>query len=551
MNTKLNKILLLAIVIISALALFLKSNSVVWTADECMYAFKLNENPTGLAAITGEKIETITDAFLSQCNQYYTGNGRLIVHFFTQMFSGPWGKTVFSICNLFLFICVLYSFMHLTIHESNRKNGIIWFILCLGILYLFPEPDNLWYVPAMSMNYLLTMFTSIIFFLLYKKIIEDCNLSKLKVIFIAIFSFVAGWMNEAYTIPISGALFLWLIINRNRINTHVVLVTAAFWLGTLALIVGNLGRANSVSHIYIALYAIDLYAKLKIVWITIIACFIFRLKCKIAFIEFIKDNIFYVFMLAVSVILSFIFNTTPRSLIGVEFSSFIILLKLIDLYFKSAKSHRHILIISLFGTLLIAVHQSFIISDFKCVHDETMKMVEDAKHNTEGVAKIPDIKFSAMTRPYVYNWMNPHEPKLDVWHSGCISRYYLNGKPFFPLKEKDYNAITCPEKFFVEKNRMPGNVLVYRGDKYYWMCSTDIPLDSTLVCEYEKVRFEDAGFLALGVWYLICPDKYPSKDIIVLPDSVEIKNNKGLFMFRKGRFHERSFSYLQPNKCGQ
>jgi hypothetical protein len=548
MNTKLNKLLILATVVIGALTLFLKSYAEAWTDDDCCYAFVLDERfairDTYPPVTDVVRLQTATEAIVSQYNQYFTLNGRSIVHFFTQMFAGPWGQTAFSIFSACLFLAVLFVFVRLTQHESNRTNGIIWFLLGVCLLYLFPEPHYLWYSPALCMNYLLTLFTSIVFFLLYKHVVENDRLSGLQVALIAFYSFVAGWMNEALTIPISGALFFWLLIHRKQWNVRRLGVAIAFWLGTLVLIVGNLGRASGISHAYAALHAIELYAQLKIVWITLIVCLIVRRKNKPAFNEFLKENQFYLLMLGTAVLLSFVANTSSRSLIGVELSSCIILFRLLDRYFLTTQ-HRHTIVtkVCLAGILLIGVHQAFIIRDFKRVHDETMRMIDEARHTSDGVVKVPDIRFSAWTRPYVVNWMNY---PARTWFRTNISRYYLNGKPFFHLEENDYNALRHPEKFFTEEHRMPGNVPVYKGDNYYWMRDSEVPADKRLLCEYYPVRFKDANSFTLGIAFALHPGHYPSKEILALPDTAEITNDKGVLMFKAiPLMHVKSFSYVE------
>lgn len=547
MKAIINKVMIFVIVVGGALTFFFKASSLAWTSDDCIYSFILNKKSLS-KAVTGRKVQTVSDAIHSQYNQFCAGNGRSIVHFFTQMFDGIWGQMAFSVFIAILFVLVMFSFIQLTQHELNRRNGIAWFLLSVGVLYLFPDAAGLWYAPAYSLNYFLTMFTSIIFLLLYRKVIENENMRKEEITLIAFFSFIAGWMNEAYTIPISGALFLWLIITRKKITTNRLIVAIAFWLGTIILILGSLKRAGRVSsHIGMALNALELYDRIKIIWITLIACVVLILRSKLEFKVFVKKNLFYFLMLAVAVLLSFIANTEPRSLMGVEFSSFIILFKLIDKYLLRLRYQQFILNICAVCIVLIGIHQVFIIKDFKRVHDVTLEVIGEARGTSDGLAKIPNMNISALTRPYVSNWMS--DSVFVVWYDLCISAYYMEGKTFAHLRENDYNALKHPEKFFVKKNRMPGNAPVYRGDDYYWMRNCDIPADRKMLCRYHRVRFQDAVSFPLGVKFALFPEKYPTEEVITLPDTVEIKNDKGVFMFRRGKMlRAKSFSYVEQNR---
>jgi hypothetical protein len=539
MSARINKILIAAVCVVSALAVFFRAYLVAWNSDECVYAFKLGK-AAQVPVEPLEKIQTAMDAIVSQYNQY-SGNGRFMIHFITQMFCGPWGQTAFSIWNALLLLFVLYVFIRLTQHKENRRNGVVWFLACFGLLYLSPEPSTIWYVPAMSLNYLLTMFTSILFFLCYQKLIERDHWSKWQVAGVALYAFAAGWMNESYTIPISGALFFWLLLHRKQWNASRIIVAIAFCLGTLMVTLGSLERASSASHVLsMVWHAFELFLQLKIVWLTLLGCIVFWCKNKLAFLSFVRENQLYFLMLGCAVLLGCFANTGPRSLMGLEFASAVILFKQIDRYFLKVKS---LPMGALYGCLccivLIGVHQTLIARDVQRMHDITLEVVDEAKTTKDGVIRIPDVHFSTLTRPFVLNWM---ETDAHGWFGGCVALYYMNRHPFYHLHEKDYNAIKHPEQFFIPENRMPGDAPVYCGDTYYWIRESDIPSGRTLLCEFGPVPILQSPYWVLKA--KLSPENYPSKDIITLPDTAEIKNDQGLMMFEKSWRPEISFSYI-------
>jgi hypothetical protein len=540
MSARINKILIAAVCVVSALAVFFRSYWVAWNNDECVYAFKLCKIDLA-AEMPPEKVQTAWDVIMSQYNQFGSVNGRSVVHFLTQMFCGIWGQTAFSVCASVLFLMAVGLFLLLTQRPLHRRMGILWALISCCLLYLFPEPFHLWYVPAMSLNYLLTMVTSLLFLLFYQKLIAREHWSKWRVAGVALYAFVAGWMNEAITIPISGALFFWLILHRKQWTAGRIIVAGAFWLGTLVLIVGNLQRASGVFYMASMVWrALHLYVQLKLVWILLICGLVCRWRNKAEFRAFMQENQLYLLMLGCAVFLGCIANTDPRSLMCVELASAILLLKQVDRYgLPEVGRLKWATSVCLTGVALIGVHQAWIARDVKHLHDTTFEMIAEAERTTDGIIQLPDIRFSCLTKPFIFNWME--RPEFE-WFYSCIALYHMNGRPFHPLGAKDYSALKYPELFFVAENRLPWDVPIFEGEEYYWMREEDIPSDSTLLCEFEPLTFTQSPYWAIKS--KVFPNKCPTQEVITLPDTLELNNNRGLMMFRKLDRPIKNISYF-------
>lgn len=67
------------------------------------------------------RIDNITEAFVSQCNHYVVMNGRFIVHFITQCFCGFVGKDVFNVCNAIVYVFFLFMGVRFVDAKINHQ----------------------------------------------------------------------------------------------------------------------------------------------------------------------------------------------------------------------------------------------------------------------------------------------------------------------------------------------------------------------------------------------------------------------------------------------
>lgn len=253
-------------------------------SDDKLYQYVLGDNTLGKNAVNGQKVQCISDAVRSQYHQYFHHSGRVIVHTIVQMFSGVWGLGAFAVFNAILAIVAIALLVRLTQTADNRRSVIIWVLMAVALLYLFPRPDYLFYGIAYSMNYLFPIVTSTILFLLLRKL-QAGRLSKLSIILFTIYAFFAGWTQEAFTVPISGGLFFWLIINRKKINFSIIPIIA-FWLGTAMLVLapGNFARLEEDGSIMVMFgRAINHFVKMKLIWLLLISLMIYCVKDKASF----------------------------------------------------------------------------------------------------------------------------------------------------------------------------------------------------------------------------------------------------------------------------
>lgn len=515
-----------------AVIFFFKSYYRESVSDDKLYSYVLGDYTLGSNAVTGQKVQSISDAIVSQYHQYFHQGGRVIVHFFVQMFSGAWGLGAFGVCNAFMALVAIASLIKLTQTDDNRKSIIIWTLIAISLLYLFPSPAGLFYSMAGSFNYLFPIVTSTIFFILLDKL-KSGELSKIGVALFSIYAFVAGWTMEAFTLPISGGIFFWLIINRKKVNFS-ILPIVTFWLGTAMLVLapGNFCRLQGAgSKILMFINAIAYFGQMKIFWLLIVAGIIYRIKDKVGFKEFCKQNQHYYLALAVAILFFFYVNTLAQSFTGIEFFSLILLLKILDRYFRGNKHNTLKCIISSACIILICVHQYYIIQDVRKIELQTQEIVSVVQKTNAAVMLKPEFHSSPLIAPFVSVWYNS---PVVWWNEEVISTVYRNRKPFHILDKEDYDALMNPDKFFVPSNLVEGDAHAYEGEKYYWLKSSDITNVKEVEFQYYPISREDVNSLQRAFKYIIARGSYVSSQRFTIPDNPdELEIEKGVIRMPK------------------
>lgn len=192
-------------------------------------------------------IDSFIESIESQYNHYMVMNGRFIVHAIVQCFCGFLGRSLFNVVNTIVYIFFLnecLQFVHIkTGFKAVALFSFIW--LGLPIVYIF------WYSIAFAVNYLWTSTILLCYFILIRKVskISEKRSNVSKVLLFAV-SLIVGSLHELFSLPLSGALFLYLFFHRNRVNRYLLFMSVGFWIGTMAVVFspGIIGRSSNSLH---------------------------------------------------------------------------------------------------------------------------------------------------------------------------------------------------------------------------------------------------------------------------------------------------------------
>lgn len=236
MMTKKNIFLCAAFLLIVAVVMYLLNLFTPWFCDDWHYPFIFG---------THTHIQSLGDIFLSQCRHYFHFNGRFIVHCFVQLFNGLLGKGVFNVVNAIMFATFLYAIALVTSRDKNDYFKIILVAFVL-LFFLMPGFKYVFLWLSGSCNYLWTG-TAALFFLY---LMAHDKLPSWSHVPLLVYGIISGWSNEAVSLGLGGALFLYFLMNRKQLTPHRKYLMIGLCLGLVAVVFspGALGRASRVSH---------------------------------------------------------------------------------------------------------------------------------------------------------------------------------------------------------------------------------------------------------------------------------------------------------------
>ncbi|MBQ6690526.1 MAG: hypothetical protein IJN01_02375 [Rikenellaceae bacterium] len=241
--------------LIIGLLFYILESYAIFCNDDYFYTY-ICEDATFLDAISGKKkVENIRDIFVSQYNHWQLINGRYIAHTIVQLFCGILGFEMFKICNTIVFVLFINYYIKLCRLFVKQINAIICFIVLWISLGFVDVGFGMMTSVAHSVNYLWSSLGYT--WLLYK--IFEYNLDNanrtstiLYKILLFILAFIAGGMNESFSVGLSMALFLYMLINREKYKSPNEILFLAFglWLGTIVLCVNpaNILRFSSENN---------------------------------------------------------------------------------------------------------------------------------------------------------------------------------------------------------------------------------------------------------------------------------------------------------------
>lgn len=531
-----NRYLIVISFIIVGIAFFLRSHYREPISDDLLYSFILDEHPLGENQYV-DKIETIDDAIQSQKLQYFHSNGRTLIHIIVQMFAGPWGKLAFDIFNTSIFLITILLFGKLTLSRSENRSALIWIGIVATFLYLYQDNSTLFYSIAGSLNYLLPMLIVIGFILLFNWAISKSRINAWIIPSLLIIGLLTGWSQECFSLPLSGAIFLYILLNYRQIPAHAIAMSISLFVGTAILIFapGNFIRAASRPSLTLTLInAANLFFVTKLFWLAIITIVMLRLKSIRVFRNFCLDNKLYLSCWIIACLFGCVANTLPQSFSGIAFFSAILIFRAIRHLWTGDFIRYNSLLSATLILLLIVLHQSIIVNEAKKMqifnHEFAQRLISTPPNEP---IEDREISVSWSARPYIYKWTDSHVIK---WMIFTLRAFYLknltfaesNKIPLLLLKPKDYSAYIADSAFFSANNKIPGNNPIYIGEKYIWVRDSSLTKDMKYEAQLHPISPKDTENPLLKIKFLLFKNSYPDKQTFIMFDSSSITNSNGV-----------------------
>ena len=200
-------------------------------------------------------IRSLADAIHAQIHDYLYVNGRFLVHTVTQYLCGMgyWGQQFFYVLSTIFFFALLVG-LTLIVRDRYKSSPCDKYILVLLISLLIPAIGRT-YLGHMAfvINYLWVSAIITWFYLLYLYYSKSASHSKITNGLLFIFALICGSLQESFSIPIAGILFLYWICHLRKLfkNTTLLLLVVGFGIGSCICILapGNFVRAASVEYL--------------------------------------------------------------------------------------------------------------------------------------------------------------------------------------------------------------------------------------------------------------------------------------------------------------
>ena len=461
-NQKLYIILLL---LLTGVFFYLRSINRELFCDEIMYGYKLNATKYGeywtspKTALDGE-IKTIGDVISSQYNHYFYGNGRAISHTIEQLFTGVIGVNAFYLFNTVLFLATLILFVR---KYMQRDRYLSWLLAVIAFLYLFPYPSKLWYSINLAPNYLFPLSMTLLLFYQYDKLKYKNNKASKIVLFTApIAGLLAGWSNEAFSVPVSGAFLICYILGFKKNSHRTLLSLIPLWIGTalVAFSPGVIARFMKSSGkdgsklIDVIARAGDNLLQLKIFWILIIAVIIFAIWNRHSLIEVLKKNLVIVFSIIIGLLFGLVANTAVHSFTAIEFLSLILTCMLVAPYIAKIKYWKQVAVVF---TILFCGHQSMIVKAEKTQVEMQRTLISEFTSNKDGIVLYDNSYISPLVKPFVTTW---DQEGRKLLHSKPF-KFKYGERNIITLSKEDYNAFSTFNEMSANRRKIDGDGCFY------------------------------------------------------------------------------------------
>jgi hypothetical protein len=468
-----DKVLTIVLFMVALVAFFVTSLDYECAFDDMKYQFVFSDASECGDVANMEMAHTWKDVMRSQYWHYFYANGRIPVHILVQLFICVFPHIVYAIANT---LCFLIAVILIAKYVTRSASKWLYLFVVLSMMYLFPSimmSSTPWFTADVSLNYLwpATLAVGVLTILSSPKY-DDKN-RWYNYLGLILLGFFAGWSNEAFAVPLSGAVFFYMIIRKTWFSGAKRAMVFALWLGAVMVVFspGTLLRAShhmddGASQLFIML--LESYSDVKFIWLFLIAMLAMVARHRVNIRAFLSENLLCSLVLGVGLVFSIYAHTYSHSLTCIELMSLILLAKLLMPSKPLIKNRRVDATVFVCIVVAFGIHQAYICKANHLLREEYLQMEQRYKESPDGLFKDIDVKFNGVIAPFVYNYavsLNPIyyvSPEFSIVN-GCP------GKMPLALTAREYNGvIEHPDSFFVDANLVPGSAHLYNGDNYFF-----------------------------------------------------------------------------------
>lgn len=400
-----------------------------FSSDDCTYAligtgaWDNNGVPPHLCTIANAWIENWHDGY------------RPVVHFFARIFTGCFDKWVFNIANTCMMGLLVLCILRLAKKRINVEFTsfswllvLVFFVLCKGESYLW---------CAGSVNYLWAGTGSLVFCLLAERLERKDTPWSLVVLYCVIALF-AGWLQEAFVLPIGCALATYYVLNYKSFTLKKAVLFIFYVVGVILLVRIAGRRASTIpsfSFTTLCMTVLKIVVAIKAFWALLVVFLFCRDKR-----AFIVRNMFLLMVVGASIgMIAIVGFNGERSLWAANLFSIVILVR----EFTPSLRVSYLLSLALTMTLMLCCCFGYRI---KCEFNDFAKQYIMSENGLCWHNRVDCGLFARFFHQCIYTWENGGHGKTFGFFCG------RNVAPI-ALSKADYDAVVANE-FCVPSNRI-------------------------------------------------------------------------------------------------
>lgn len=468
----------MCIVAAAAVICFSISSRLLPSSDDLFYLFVYDDSNFEDASLL-QHIDSWADIARSQTWHYLHVNGRAPIHIAVQAFAGLWGYKVFGIVNALIFALFLFLIVRISFPTPARFNPWAWLATLIALLYLFPGGLNSlqgpWFGIAIGINYLWAGVLFIGSILTFNR----CRLSHAPLnlplaILLGALGFFTGWSNEAYALPLSGALFFYILFNRRKLNIHTVLMAITLWIGTALLVLapGTFERAaehNSHGVTDILTTLAECYLKAWPVMICAIIALLAFISKRVDWRQFVTDNYLPVVALLLALPFSIYAHSGPHSLTAINLLCLIVTIKLV--YTLYPRLNRKASIKSLVAAAVIVGlliwHQVAIYRASTLEREKYLQTASNFIQSPDGVFAVTPSHYGPLIDQFVYRYLMNLHPGSTYSYPFAAWTGRTDLLPMQLTPQQYDNLIANPHTFFNTRRPIDGSAHMFEMEGFY------------------------------------------------------------------------------------
>ncbi len=316
-----------ALLLLTAVVLFVVADNVVWTNDDIRYQYKFTPELHTLDHDYDEYndgIETIGDVVSSQAVHYVYWGGRSLVHAMATIFLTFIGHTGFAVVNAIIFVIFVSLILRRVGYEVTWKEVAI----CISLAILCMSTRM---TPEYQINYIWVFTLQLIFIseFLGRKA-TGYSLWHLPLLFLL--GLVSGFSQEVVAVGIGGAVVIYFITNAKTFGTCRYALAIGYGIGLAALVLapGNFVRVAESDAVTLAQGFRTLIGSAKALYVLAIVTLWLRFKTVKTLKEIYVENSFYWNALAVCLLFNLIVGFSgTRQILGAELMAIVLVMRML------------------------------------------------------------------------------------------------------------------------------------------------------------------------------------------------------------------------------